>query len=348
MQPGCERRHDPFAKEPDLHPTLSQPLRNAISKSQGRDARKRPNQPDRCRTASCALRTTSSCARRPLNLASEVPIAIEGQRRPRRPATERRRGSPRVAPLVRANMATAAGPPACAGPAWPSRVRPWARASCAVGVLRIEAKRAVCCLDAHPRLRRPEALARLGHGPLGLSRVSRPPAGGIRPRRRDARLRWPAPPPAARDSEPRRDRGEPRHRPPSLPRARGPGRAATARVARARRRRRVAPRGSPGSGAGRPRGRRARSAAWTSANADSSVNATAQASAVASAVIPVGLAVPAPLRTSEEVTEPIGYASRATRSWVMSSRSRMVAAPSVRESTSTVTQKGVPISSWRR
>jgi hypothetical protein len=43
-----------------------------------------------------------------------------------------------------------------------------------------------------------------------------------------------------------------------------------------------------------------------------------------------------------------GSAEIATRSWVIESRSRMVAAPSVSVSTSTVTQYGVPISSWRR
>ena len=40
--------------------------------------------------------------------------------------------------------------------------------------------------------------------------------------------------------------------------------------------------------------------------------------------------------------------SRPTRSWVMVSRSRTVTARSVSESKSTVTQNGVPISSWRR
>ena len=37
-----------------------------------------------------------------------------------------------------------------------------------------------------------------------------------------------------------------------------------------------------------------------------------------------------------------------TRSWVIASRSRIVAAPSSSDSTSTVTHHGVPISSWRR
>jgi len=40
--------------------------------------------------------------------------------------------------------------------------------------------------------------------------------------------------------------------------------------------------------------------------------------------------------------------SRPTRSWVMVSRSRTVTARSPSESKSTVTQNGVPISSWRR
>ena len=40
--------------------------------------------------------------------------------------------------------------------------------------------------------------------------------------------------------------------------------------------------------------------------------------------------------------------SSPTRSWVMVSRSRTVTARSVSESKSTVTQNGVPISSWRR
>ena len=40
--------------------------------------------------------------------------------------------------------------------------------------------------------------------------------------------------------------------------------------------------------------------------------------------------------------------SMGTRTWDMVSRSRMVTAWSSRESKSTVTQRGVPISSWRR
>ena len=40
--------------------------------------------------------------------------------------------------------------------------------------------------------------------------------------------------------------------------------------------------------------------------------------------------------------------SRLTRSWTIVSRSRMVTALSSRVSKSTVTQNGVPISSWRR